>query len=30
MHELSTVLDGGIDPLVEALRGADVEDRLGE
>jgi peptide chain release factor 1 len=30
MHELSKVLDGDIEPLVEALRGADVEDRLGE
>jgi peptide chain release factor 1 len=30
MHELSNVLDGEIDPVIEALRGADVEDRLGE
>jgi peptide chain release factor 1 len=30
MHELTKVLDGEIDPLIEALRGADVEDRLGE
>jgi len=30
MHELSKVLDGEIDPVIEALRGADVEDRLGE
>jgi peptide chain release factor 1 len=30
MHELTRVLDGEIDPVVEALRGADVEDRLGE
>jgi len=30
MHELTNVLDGEIDALIEALRGADVEDRLGE
>jgi len=30
MHELSRVMDGEIDPLVEALRNADAEDRLGE
>jgi len=30
MHELSKVMDGEIDPLVEALRNADAEDRLGE
>lgn len=30
MHELTNVLDGGIEPVIEALRGADVEDRLGE
>ncbi len=30
MHELTKVLDGDIEPLVDALRGADVEDRLGE
>lgn len=30
MHELAKVLDGEIDPVIEALRGADVEDRLGE
>ena len=30
MHELTKVLDGEIDPLIDALRGADVEDRLGE
>ena len=30
MHELSKVLDGDIEPVIEALRGADVEDRLGE
>lgn len=30
MHELSNVLDGEIDPVIEALRTADVEDRLGE
>ena len=30
MHELSKVLDGDIEPVVDALRIADVEDRLGE
>ena len=30
MHELSNVMDGEIDLLVEALRNADAEDRLGE
>jgi peptide chain release factor 1 len=30
MHELSNVLNGEIEPVIEALRGADVEDRLGE
>jgi len=30
MHELSKVMGGEIDPLVEALRNADAEDRLGE
>jgi hypothetical protein len=30
MHELTKVLDGDIEPVIEALRGADVEDRLGE
>lgn len=30
MHELAKVLDGEIEPVIEALRGADVEDRLGE
>jgi peptide chain release factor 1 len=30
MHELTKVLDGEIEPVVEALRGADVEDRLGD
>lgn len=30
MHELTKVLDGEIDPVIEALRGADAEDRLGE
>jgi peptide chain release factor 1 len=30
MHELTRVMDGEIDPLVEALRTADAEDRLGE
>src|SRR5687768_391204 len=30
MHELSKVMSGEIDPLVEALRSADAEDRLGE
>jgi peptide chain release factor 1 len=28
MHELTKVLNGEIDPLVEALREADVEERL--
>ena len=30
MHELTKVLDGEIEPVIDALRGADVEDRLGE
>lgn len=30
MHELTKVLDGDIEPVIEALRSADVEDRLGE
>jgi peptide chain release factor 1 len=30
MHELTKVMDGEIEPVIEALRGADVEDRLGE
>ena len=30
LHELSSVLDGELEPLIEALRLADVEDRLGE
>ncbi len=30
MHELGKVLDGDIEPLVDALKLADVEDRLGE
>jgi len=30
MHELGKVLDGDIEPVVDALRIADVEDRLGE
>jgi peptide chain release factor 1 len=30
MHELTKVLDGEIEPVIEALRSADVEDRLGE
>jgi peptide chain release factor 1 len=30
MHELGKVLDGDIEPVVDALRTADVEDRLGE
>jgi peptide chain release factor 1 len=30
MHELQRVLGGEIDPLIEALRIADVEERLGE
>jgi peptide chain release factor 1 len=30
MHDLSNVMNGEIDPLIEALRNADAEDRLGE
>ena len=30
MHELSKVMGGEIDPLIDALRNADAEDRLGE
>jgi peptide chain release factor 1 len=30
MHELTQVLDGQIDPLIEALKVADIEERLGE
>ncbi|HXG71622.1 MAG TPA: peptide chain release factor 1 [Gemmatimonadaceae bacterium] len=30
MHELTKVLDGQIDPLIEALKIADIEERLGE
>jgi peptide chain release factor 1 len=30
MHEMTRVLDGDIEPVIDALRGADVEDRLGE
>ncbi len=30
MHELTKVLGGDIEPVIEALRTADVEDRLGE
>jgi peptide chain release factor 1 len=30
MHELSGVMDGEIDPLIEALKNADAEDRLGD
>ena len=30
MHELGKVMDGDIDPVIEALRIADVEERLGE
>ena len=30
MHELSKVMDGEIDPVVDALRNADAEDRLRE
>ena len=30
MHELSKVMDGDIEPVIEALKIADVEDRLGE
>jgi peptide chain release factor 1 len=30
MHELANVMDGDIEPVIEALKIADVEDRLGE
>jgi peptide chain release factor 1 len=30
MHELTKVLDGEIEPVIDALRLADVEERLGE
>jgi peptide chain release factor 1 len=30
MHELSKVMSGEIDPLIEAVRNADAEDRLGD
>jgi len=30
MHELTKVMGGEIDPLIEALKNADAEDRLGE
>src|SRR5688572_12491647 len=30
MHELTKVLDGDIEPVIDALRHADVEERLGE
>jgi peptide chain release factor 1 len=30
MHELSKVMNGEIDPLIDALRNADAEDRLGD
>src|SRR5437868_6130424 len=30
LHELTKVLDGNIDPFVEALKVADVEEKLGE
>jgi peptide chain release factor 1 len=30
MHELSKVMGGEIDPLIDALRNADAEDRLGD
>jgi hypothetical protein len=30
MHDLQGVMDGGIEPLIDALRLADVEERLGE
>lgn len=30
MHELGKVLDGDIEPVIDALKIADVEDRLGE
>jgi hypothetical protein len=30
MHDLTRVLDGEIQPLIDALRVADVEERLDE
>ncbi len=30
LHELTKVLDGAIDPFIEALKVADIEERLGE
>ncbi len=30
MHELSKVMDGEIDPLINALKSADAEDKLGD
>jgi peptide chain release factor 1 len=30
MHDLDAVMNGEIDPLIEHLRNADAEDRLGE
>jgi len=30
LHELTRVLDGAIDPFIEALKVADVEEKLGE
>jgi hypothetical protein len=30
MHELGKVMDGDIEPVVEALKLADVEEQLGE
>jgi peptide chain release factor 1 len=30
MHNLDAVMNGEIDPLIEHLRNADAEDRLGE
>ena len=30
MHELTKVLEADLEPVIEALRGADVEERLGE
>jgi hypothetical protein len=29
MHEITRVLDGDIEPLIDALQIADVEERLG-
>jgi hypothetical protein len=30
LHELTKVIDGDIEPFIDALKVADVEERLGE